>query len=226
MDTPPTGREADAPHGLVQALTPPGALVQLSRAVKSRTVVAAVAASSLAALALPANATASSTTSAPAEGVARSSLTLLQLTVDGTTVSAGQLAAVADNKADPHVAKLVITPVTSSATGPIGRQTVTPDSGDTTVPSAPATVSLPSGLGSLTGPTIRAAASDTDAGVLAAATLKALGKVTVTTVPLDLKAAALGEAARVTDSRAAASKKVALGGLALPSLQALLAALG
>ena len=198
--------------------------MQLSRAVKSRTVLATVVASSIVALALPAGATSSGTT--PAKGVAKSSLTLLQLKIAGTTLAAGRIAAVANNTASPHVAKLVLTPVTSSATGPVSQQTITPDSGSTTVPSTPASVDLPSGLGSLTGPTFQAAASDSATKVLATAALKALGSVQVLTVPLNLKAASLSDVSRVTATSSTARKSVTLGDLSLPSLQDLLASLG
>jgi hypothetical protein len=200
--------------------------VYLSRAAKSRITVAAVVASSFAALAIPAGAASSSTTTSPAEGRATSSLTLLQVKLAGTTVAAGRIAAVSNNISDPNVAKLVVTPVTSSETGPIGQQTVTPDSGDTTVPGTPKSVDLPSGLGSITGPTFRVSAADTASAVLTSAVLKALGSVTIVTVPLDLQAASLVNVSKVTADRASARKAVTVGGLALPSLNDLLASLG
>src|SRR4051794_26234319 len=97
-------------------------------------------AASLAALALPAGA-ASST---PSKGRAKSVVTLVQVKLAGTSIAAGRISAVADNAA-PHIAKLVITPVTSSLTGPLGQQTVTPDSGDVTVPTIPKSVDFPAG---------------------------------------------------------------------------------
>jgi hypothetical protein len=199
--------------------------VQLSRAAKPRTVLAFVMASSLAALSLPAAAESSAATTS-ARGLAKSSLTLVKLKVEGTTLAAGRIAAVADNSANPHVAKLVLTPVTSSATGPVGQQTITADDGESTVPGTPASVDLPSNLGSVTGPTFQALAADSASEVLAKASLKALGSVKILTVPLNLRAASLTDVSRVTDTGATARKSVSLGKLALPSLQELLASLG
>ena len=178
----------------------------------------------LAALALPAGAAPRATT-AP-EGAATSSITVLRLTVSGTTVTAGRIAAVASNKSSPHTAKLVVTPLDSTVTGPVGQQTITPSSSPATVPSTPKSVSLPAGLGSVTGPTFSVKAADNATSVLTSAVLKALGKVTLVTVPLSLKAATLSDIAKVTATQASAKKTLALGSLSLPSLQDLLAALG
>jgi hypothetical protein len=151
---------------------------------------------------------------------------ILRLTVSGTTITAGQIAAVAATTTKPHEAKLVITPIDSTLTGPVGQQTITPSSTTTTVPATPKSVSLPAGLGKVTGPTFGVKAADDAAGVLASAALKALGKVTVLTVPLNLRAASLSDVAKVTSSRASASKTLSLGSLSLPSLSDLLASLG
>ena len=184
---------------------------------------ALVAASSVVALALPAGAT---TITKPSKGSATSSIAVLRLTISGTTITAGQIAAVAGNTTKPHQAKLVVTPLESSATGPIGQQTVTPSSGASTVPTAPASTSLPSGLGSVTGPTFAVDATDNASGVLVSAALKALGDVKVLTVPISLKAATLSDVAKVTSTQSSASKTLTLGSLSLPSLNDLLASLG
>ena len=178
---------------------------------------------SLSALALPAGAASSATA---AKGASTSSLTILQLTLSGTTITAGQIAAVAGNTTSPHQAKLVITPVSSTLTGPVGQQTITPSSNTTTVPSTPKSVSLPAGLGSVTGPTFGVKAADNATAVLASAALKALGKVTLLTVPLNLRTASLSDVAKVTATQATAQKKLTLGSLSLPSLGDLLASLG
>jgi hypothetical protein len=193
--------------------------VHLSR----RSAFALLTAASLTSLALPAGAT---TTGASAKGVATSTLTVLRLTLSGTTVAAGQIVAVAGNTTKPHLAKLVITPVDSSLTGPLGQQTVSAGGGTSTIPAVPKSVTLPAGVGKVVGPTFRASAVDGAAGVITSATLKALGKVTVLTVPLDLKAASLSDVSRVTGSGATAAKTLELGSLGLPSVQDLLAALG
>jgi hypothetical protein len=192
----------------------------------TRTTLALATAASLTALALPAAATTGSATAAtPAKGEATSTLTILRLELAGTTISAGQVAAVTSNATSPHQASVVVTPLDSSVTGPVGRTTV-PLGQTATVPSAPASIALPGGIGSITGPTLRAAADDTTAGPVASAVLKALGKVTLLNVPLDLKAASLTDLSQVTSSAATARKSLELGSLALPSLQDLLSSLG
>jgi LPXTG-motif cell wall-anchored protein len=162
----------------------------------------------------------------PAKGTATSSVTVLRLTISGTTITAGQIAAVAANATKPHQAKLVVTPLDSSATGPVGQQTVTPSSGASTVPTAPASAALPSGLGSVTGPTFAVDATDNATGVLVSAALKALGSVKLLTVPINLKTASLSDVAKVTSTQSSASKTLSLGSLSLPSLNDLLASLG
>lgn len=184
---------------------------------------ALVAAGSLIALALPAGAT---TTTTPAKGVATSGLAVLRLTISGTTITAGQIAAVAGNTTSPHQAKLVVTPIDSTVTGPVGQQTITAGSGTSTVPATPKSVSLPNSLGSVTGPTFGVEATDNASGVLVSAALKALGDVKVLTVPIGLKAATLSDIAKVTSTQSSASKTLTLGSLSLPSLNDLLAALG
>ena len=195
--------------------------MRLSRQLR-RPALAVLTAAAVTALAIPAGA-ASSTAS---KGASTSSITILRLTVSGTTITAGQIAAVAGTTTSPHQAKLVVTPIDSTLTGPVGQQTITPSSNTTTVPATPKSVSLPSGLGKVTGPTFGVKAADDATGVLASAALKALGKVTVLTVPLSLRTASLSDVAKVTSSRASATKSLSLGSLSLPSLSDLLASLG
>jgi hypothetical protein len=199
-----------------------GSSVHVSRARTRRTVVTIVALGAVAAATFPAGAT---TTTTPSHGKATSTLSLLQLRIAGQTVTAGRIAAVAGNASAGHVAKLVVTPLDSTATGPIGQQTITP-SQSTTVPPTPRSISLPSGLGSVTGPTFVAQAADSATSVLATARLRALGGVTLAGVPLSLGVASLGHTARVVSSNATAQKSLSLGNLALPSVNDLLAALG
>jgi LPXTG-motif cell wall-anchored protein len=198
-----------------------GVLVRLSRQIR-RPALALLVVGSLTALALPAGAA----TATPAKGTATSSVTVLRLTISGTTITAGQIAAVAANATKPHQAKLVVTPLDSSATGPVGQQTVTPSSGASTVPTAPASAALPFGLGSVTGPTFAVDATDNATGVLVSAALKALGSVKLLTVPINLKTASLSDVAKVTSTQSSASKTLSLGSLSLPSLNDLLASLG
>jgi MYXO-CTERM domain-containing protein len=196
--------------------------VHLSR-LSRRSSLALLTAASLTALVLPAGA--ATTTAHPAKGVATSTLTVLRLTLAGDTVAAGQVVGVAGNTTSPHVAKLVITPIDSSLTGPVGQQTVSADA-TSTVPATPKSVTLPAGLGKVVGPTFSARAVDNATRVLTTLGLKALGNVQLVTVPLDLSAATLTDVATVTAGGARATKALSLGSLALPSLQDLLAALG
>ena len=196
--------------------------MRLSRQLR-RPALVALTVSAVAALSLPAGAASSSTAS---KGAATSSLAILRVTLSGTTITAGQIAAVAGTTTKPHQAKLVVTPIDSTLTGPVGQQTITPSSNNATVPATPKSVDLPAGLGSVTGPTFGVKAADDATGVLASAALKALGKVTVLTVPLNLKTASLKDVAQVTSSKATAQKSLTLGSLSLPSLSDLLASLG
>lgn len=196
--------------------------MRLSRQLR-RPTLAVLTVASLTALALPAGAASSATS---AKGAATSSLTILRVTLSGTTITAGKIAAVAGTTSSPHQAKLVVTPLDSSVTGPIGQQTITPSSNTSTVPATPKKVDLPSGLGSVTGPTFGVKAADSATSVLASAALKALGKVTLLSVPLDLHTASLSDVAKVTATKSSAQKTLSLGGLSLPSLNDLLASLG
>jgi hypothetical protein len=199
--------------------------VHVSRRVMHRGVLAFVTISALTASTVVAGAATTTTTTA-AKGSATSSVTVLELSLLGNTLTAGKIAAVADNSVSPHNVKLVVTPVDSSVTGPVGQQTVTPGSAATQVPSTPQSASLPNGVGSITGPTFSVSAADDAAGVLTNAALKALGTVNILTVPLNLQTASLTNAAQVTKSGATAEKVFDLGTLSLPSLQDLLASLG
>jgi hypothetical protein len=189
----------------------------------SRVIVAFAAATGLTVLTLPVGAA-----TTPSTGSAVSRLTVLRVTLNGDFVDAGDLRAVADNAA-PHVAKLVVTPLDSSVTGPVGRQTITPSDGDSTVPGTPKSLSLPdagTALLTITGPTFGAEAVDNATQVSASAALQALGQIDLLTVPMDLSAASLSNAAKVTADSASATKALSLGTLALPSIQDLLASLG
>src|SRR3954452_4572727 len=180
----------------------------------------------LAASAAPALA---ATTTTPATGSARSTLTLLDLAVGGHQVSAGQIAAVASNTGS-RVAQLVVTPVVLDGTAH-GQQTVTPANAPATVPSgSPQTVSVPN-LVTVTGPTLALDAQAGPTAVLTSAVLKALGQVTLTpagltSLPINLQAASLNNIAKVTATQTEATKSVVIGGLALPSVNQLLSGLG
>src|SRR3954451_5211130 len=205
-----------------------GSSVHVSRARTRRSVVTIVALGAVAAATLPAGAT---TTTTPSRGKATSTLSLLQLSIAGQRVTAGRITATAANSTSPHIARLVVTPLAYNLPavgkhGTIGKQTITPASGSTRVPGAAGSVTLPNGLGSVTGPTFVAEAKDTAAGVLAAARLSTIGKVTLLGVPINLHLVSLDHTAQVVSGNARAEKSLSLGGLSLPTLSQLLAALG
>src|SRR3954470_5377603 len=180
----------------------------------------------LAASAAPALA---ATTTTPATGSARSTLTLLDLALGGHQVSAGQIAAVASNTGS-RVAQLVVTPAVLDGQA-FGEQTVTPANAPATVPSgSPQSVSVPNLL-SVTGPTLTLDAQSSSTQVLTTAALKALGAVNLTpaglaNLPINLQTASLDNVAKVTTSQTEATKSVVIGGLSLPSINQLLAGLG
>src|SRR3954463_5732 len=180
----------------------------------------------LAASAAPALA---ATTTTPATGSARSTLTLLDLALGGHQVSAGQIAAVASNTGS-RVAQLVVTPAVLDGTA-VGRQTVTPADAPATVPSgSPQSVSVPNLL-TVTGPTLTLDAQSSPTAVVTSAVLTALGQVTLTpaglaSLPINLQAASLNNIAKVTATQTEATKSVVIGGLSLPSVNQLLSSLG
>src|SRR3954454_7967851 len=205
-----------------------GSPVHVSRVRSRRSVVAGIALATVAAVTLPAGAT---PTTLACHGQATSTLSLLQLRIAGQSVTAGRITATAVNSSSPHIARLVVTPLAYNLPavgkhGTIGKQTITPASGSTTVPGAAGSVTLPNGLGSVTGPTFVAQAKDTAAGVLATTRLSTIGKVNLSGVPINLHLVSLDHTAQVVSGNATAEKSFSLGGLSLPTLSQLLAALG
>src|SRR3954470_5071301 len=205
-----------------------GSPVHVSRVRSRRSVVAVIALATVAAVTLPAGAT---TTTSPSHGKAASTLSLLEVRIAGQSVTAGRITATAVNSSSPHIARLVVTPLAYNLPavgkhGTIGKQTITPASGSTTVPGAAGSVTLPNGLGSVAGPTFVAEAKDTAAGVLATTRLSTIGKVNLAGVPINLHLVSLDHTARVVSRNATAQKSFSLGGLTLPTLSQLLAALG
>lgn len=187
------------------------------------------AALTLTAAAVPAVAS-TSTTTTPATGTATSSLTVADVSLAGQSVQVGSIAAVASD-ASSRIAKLVVTPLTLNGT-PHGSQTVDPSTAPATVPSSgTVTVSLPSGLGSVTGPTFTVDAQAGPTAVLTSAVLKALGAIDLkpagaVDLPINLQAASLTNLAKVTSTQAEATKSLTIGTLSLPDINTLLAGLG
>lgn len=198
--------------------------MHVTRPLTRRSVLAGVAATSIAVAVLPAGA--ATTTTTPAQGIATSTVTLLKLEIAGQTVTTGQVTALADNAVSPHKVQLVVTPLDSTATGPIGQQTFTPSSTPATVAAPSTAVTLPGGLGSVTGPAMQVGAQDSASGLIASVTATALGTVNLLNVPLDLQASSLSDTAKVVADSASAAKTLSVGTIALPSISDLLKALG
>src|SRR4051794_26783317 len=179
---------------------------------------------------LPAGA-ATTTTTTPSHGKASSTLTIVRLRIGGQSVSLGRISAVAGTFKTPHTAALTVTPIAYDfpavgKSGSLGQQTITPANGSVTVPTPPASIALPNGLGSVIGPSFTAHAKDGAAAVLAAAKLSTIGKVTLAGVRLPLHLTSLGNLAQVVPSNATADKTLSIGDLSLPSVNDLLAGLG
>src|SRR3954447_24025151 len=211
-------------------LTLRGVPLYVSRVLTRRSAVAVIAVGAMGAATLPAGA-ATTTTTTPSHGKASSTLTIVRLKIGGQSVSLGRISAVAGTLKTPHTAALTVTPIAYDfpavgKSGSLGQQTITPANGSVTVPTPPASIALPNGLGSVIGPSFTAHAKDGAAAVLAAAKLSTIGKVTLAGVPLDLRLASLGNLAQVVSTNATADKTLSIGDLALPSVNDLLAGLG
>src|SRR3954453_5767957 len=211
-------------------LTLRGVPLHVSRVLTRRSTVAVIAVGAMGAATLPAGA-ATTTTTTPSHGKASSTLTIVRLKIGGQSVSLGRISAVAGTLKTPHTAALTVTPIAYDfpavgKSGSLGQQTITPANGSVTVPTPPASIALPNGLGSVIGPSFTAHAKDGAAAVLAAAKLSTIGKVTLAGVPLDLRLASLGNLAQVVSTNATADKTLSIGDLSLPSVNDLLAGLG
>lgn len=162
---------------------------------------------------------------APAAGVATSTVTLLDLTADGRSLSAGTLALLSDTVVAPRTARVVATPLRVDGTA-YGEQTVTPADSPKEVPSVSTAGLVPAldGVAGLTSPALRLSA-DTAGGATSRAGATSLGGASVLGLPLALTGT-LDVGSVVNETQGGATKTVEVTDLALPSIADLLAALG
>lgn len=179
----------------------------------------ALAAASALSLATATSGLAAATTGSPATGSATGTLTLLQLQAAGgqASVLGASLQAV---RGGTSTALADLVPATSGPTGAVGEQRLT--SGSRTVGGGQ--VALPAGLGSLTGPA--AALVVTPSTPSAALSAQAPASASVLGVPVALGAITVTDGAAATVTQASASTTVRIESIDLPSLGALLTALG
>ena len=182
-----------------------------------------VATAAAAALALcAASGTASAATSAGhSTGRGTSSLSLLDISVAGHTLSLADLSLISDTLASPRVSSVAVTPITADGTA-YGRQTVNQSSSPKTV----SPLSVPSALAQfaqLTSPAIDVTATSSPSNHAGATSL---GSAKLLGMPIGL-AGALQAATSVSSVDGASGlKTVTIDNLALPSVKDILAALG
>ncbi|MHB2021928.1 MAG: hypothetical protein ACYCO3_01155 [Mycobacteriales bacterium] len=167
--------------------------------------------------ALPA--AAATTTTTPAAGSANSELSLLTLSSGVGRVGVGMVTLkAATTPAATAGVDLIPAEVGNQE---IGAVQIGPGQSQTV---APVTASLP--VGSLTGPSLQAAASTTGGEPVASVVANALGQASIAGAPLSLGIASLRDTTMVSATSAVASKVLQINDVALPSIAALLAGLG
>jgi LPXTG-motif cell wall-anchored protein len=192
----------------VRPLVPAGALLLLCAATP--------------ALATPALA---ATTAAKPAGSASSSVGLLSVTAGGHTFDVATLELLSDTISATPTAKVVVTPLIVDGTA-YGQQTVTPSSGETSIPALPSSglAGVP-GLVEVVAPAITASADTSEPGPRSSAGAASLGSLDIMGLPV-----ALGGSAQaltgVTATAATATKQISVTDLSLPSIADLLAGLG
>lgn len=181
--------------------------------------VATAAASALLLGAATASPALAATPSAP-KGVGTSTVSLLDLVAGGHELAVSGISLVSDTVNGDAIATATITPLVVDGTA-YGKQVVTPSSSPKTVASvtSPATVA---GIVSVTTPAISAAATS---GPSSNAGATSLGSVTLLGIPVPLSGdVTVGSG--VSSAGAVAQKSVSVSDLSLPSIGAILAALG
>ena len=162
-----------------------------------------------------------STAAAPAKGAAGSALSLLQVTAGGHQLALGGLTMTSDTVSGIPLASITLSPVTADGTT-YGQQVITPSNSPLTVPAATTPSALVS-FASLTSPsfvTTATTAPATHVGSTSLGSLSLLGIAVPLTGSVDV-----GSSVSATEG-ALASKSVTLKNLSLPSISAILGALG
>jgi hypothetical protein len=160
----------------------------------------------------------------PAKAKANSSFTLLRVSAAGQAVSVGRITSLADRRTQPHTARLVLTPIDSTLTGPVGQQEITPTNSPGSAGPV-STVALPGGLGTVSGPKLTAQAVDSAVTTLANAAVSTLS-VHLVSLPLTITLPALSDLAESTSTHAVGQKSLSLGAFRLPDVLAMLQGLG
>lgn len=160
------------------------------------------------------------TVASPAKGVGTSGLTVLQLIAGGHDVTVGSVALLSDTVSGTPVAKATITPLEVDGTA-YGKQEITPANSPLVLPTVTSPSSL-SGTLALSSPPFTATATN---GPSSRVGSDSLGSVSLLGLSVPLSGAVdLGTA--VTSAGAVSEKELSLRDLSLPSIGAILAALG
>lgn len=156
----------------------------------------------------------------PAKGAAASSLSVISVLAGGHELVVGTVALVSDNVAGTPLAKVTVTPLLVDSTA-FGRQEITPANSPLVVPTATSPSELVD-LVSLSSPAITARATN---GPTSRATAESLGSISLLGLNVPLTGGVdLGSA--VSSAGAVSEKALSLRNLSLPSIAAILAALG
>lgn len=182
--------------------------------------VGSAAASALLLGALSVTPAAAATAASPAKGVGTSTLSVLDLTAGGHTISIGGVSLSSDTVSGAPLATATITPLVVDGTA-YGKQVITPASSPVSIPSQSSPGALGS-IASLSSPAFAAAATNGPSSNAGAASLGSLSLLGLN-VPL---AGAVDLGTAVSKTSAIGQKSVNVTNLSLPSIGAILAALG
>lgn len=163
---------------------------------------------------------AAGTAGSDAKGVGTSTLSLLDLTAGGHAFTVGAVSLISDTATTSSLAKANVTPLIADGVS-YGHREVTPANSPLVIPSVTSPAAL-AGVISVTTPSLNASATTSptsNAGTASLGSVKLLG----IDIPID-GSALLGTA--VTRTSATGQKTVSVSGVSLPSIAAILAALG
>jgi hypothetical protein len=156
----------------------------------------------------------------PAKGAATSSLSLISTLAGGHELAVGTVSLVSDTVAGSPLAKVTVTPLVVDGTA-VGKQVITPANSPLVVPTATSPSALVD-LVSLSSPALSAVATN---GPTSRASADSLGSLSLLGMNIPLNGAVdLGSA--VSSAGAVGEKALSLRDLSLPSIAAVLAALG
>lgn len=163
---------------------------------------------------------AAGTSGSSAQGVGTSTVSLLDLTAGGHDVTVGAVSLISDTANAAALARATVTPLVADGVA-YGRQEVTPTNSPLVIPSVSTPGAL-AGIVSVATPAISASATSAPATQAGSSSLGSVSLLGIT-IPLS-GSAALGTA--VSTTNAVGQKTVSVSNLSLPSIGAILAALG